>query len=56
MKDNHVIKFSTEKSLTAVLAALQLAVAANHFVIAQQLPKADQKLEETIMNQETGNK
>ncbi|WP_163339815.1 DUF302 domain-containing protein [Desulfopila sp. IMCC35008] len=30
-----LIKFSTEKSLTAVSAALQLAVAANHFVIIQ---------------------
>ena len=30
-----LIKFSTEKSLTAVSAALQLAVAANHFVITQ---------------------
>ena len=30
-----LIKFSTEKSLTAVSAALQLAVAGNHFVITQ---------------------
>lgn len=30
-----LIKFSAEKSLTAVSAALQLAVAANHFVIIQ---------------------
>ena len=30
-----LLKFSTEKSLTAVSAALQLAVAANHFVITQ---------------------
>ena len=30
-----LIKFSAEKSLTAVSAALQLAVAANHFVITQ---------------------
>ncbi len=30
-----LIKFSTEKSLTAVSAALQLAVAANHLVITQ---------------------
>ncbi len=30
-----LIKFSTEKSLTAVSAALQLAVAGNNFVITQ---------------------
>jgi hypothetical protein len=30
-----LIKFSAEKSLTAVSAALHLTVAANHFVITQ---------------------